>query len=125
MDDSPVLLVQKARSDLKHVLSKAAEEEQEPSLAAARAAATALTAAHRALAAEALLASLTLSLAEAAPQVGITSTMALRKCSLKTTLCCLKAASNAPAGTQFVSEQDIQSVTGQGMHLHPADNAAS
>lgn len=76
MEESPVLLVQKARSDLKRVLSEAAEEEQEPSLAAARTAATALAAAHRALAAEALLASLTLSLAEAAPQVGTESTMA-------------------------------------------------
>ncbi len=69
MDDSPVLLVQKARADLKRTLSEAAEAEQEPSLTAARAAAAALAAACRALAAEALLASLTLSLAEASTQV--------------------------------------------------------
>lgn len=69
MDDSPVLLVQRARADLKRTLSEAAEAEQEPSLAAARAAAAALAAACRALAAEALLASLTLSLAEISTQV--------------------------------------------------------
>ena len=69
MDDSPVLLVQRARANLKHTLSEAAEAEQEPSLAAARAAAAALAAACRALAAEALLASLTLTLAEVSAQV--------------------------------------------------------
>ena len=69
MDDSPVLLVQRARANLKHTLSEAAEAEQEPSLAAARAAAAALAAACRALAAEALLASLTLTLAEISAQV--------------------------------------------------------
>ncbi len=69
MDDSPVLLVQRARADLKRTLSEAAEAEQEPSLAAAKAAAAALAAACRALAAEALLASLALSLAEVSTQV--------------------------------------------------------
>lgn len=68
-DNSPVLLMQKARKELQHILSEVATAEQEPSLAAARAAANALAAAHRALAAEALLASLTLSLAEANTQV--------------------------------------------------------
>jgi hypothetical protein len=61
--------MQRARADLKRTLSEAAELEQEPSLAAARAAAAALAAACRALAAEALLASLTLSLAEISTQV--------------------------------------------------------
>lgn len=120
MDDSPVLLVQKARADLKKVLSEAAEEEQEPSLAAAGTAATALAAAQRALAAEALLASLTLSLAEAAPQVDTKLTTVPRKCSLNTALCCLKAASVAVTGTQFVPQ-----VAGQGVQEHPAHNAAS
>ncbi|DBA86294.1 TPA: hypothetical protein ACH3X1_005790 [Trebouxia sp. C0004] len=68
MDDSPVLLMQRARAALKRTLSEAAEAEQEPSLAAARAAAVALAAACRALAAEALLASLTLTLAEVSTQ---------------------------------------------------------
>ena len=71
LDGAPVFLMHQAHADLKHVLSEVATAEQEPSLAAARAAATALAAAHKALAGEALLASLTLSLAEAStPQVG-------------------------------------------------------
>ena len=71
LDGAPVVLMHQAHAALKHVLSEVATAEQEPSLAAARAAATALAAAHKALAGEALLASLTLSLAEAStPQVG-------------------------------------------------------
>ena len=67
--DSPALLVHKARNDMKHVMSEMASAEQEPSLAAARAAAAALSAVQRAIAGEALLASLTLALAEANTQV--------------------------------------------------------
>lgn len=68
-DESPALLMQKARTAVKHVMSRMASAEQELSLAAATAGATALRAAHRALAAEALLASLVLGLAESSGQV--------------------------------------------------------
>lgn len=68
--ESPALLMQQARAAVKHVMSQMASAEQEPSLAAAKAAATALRAAHRAIAAEALLASLMLGLAESTSQVG-------------------------------------------------------
>lgn len=68
-DESPALLVQKARTAVKHVMSQMASAEQEPSLAAATAGATALRAAHRAVAAEALLASLVLGLGESSGQV--------------------------------------------------------
>ena len=60
LDGAPVFLMHQAHAALKHVLSEVATAEQEPSLAAATAAATALAAAHKALAGEALLASLTL-----------------------------------------------------------------
>lgn len=67
--NSPALAVQKARDDLKQVMSEMASAEQEPSLAAARAAATALSAVQRAVAGEALLASLILAVAEVNTQV--------------------------------------------------------
>ena len=72
-DSSPVQLMQTARQGVKDVLSQVADAGQEPSLAAARAASCALAAAHRALAAEGLLAALTLSLAQASTQVGCSS----------------------------------------------------
>ena len=68
-NESPALHMQKARAAVKHVMAEMASAEQEPSLAAATAAATALRAAHRAIAAEALLASLMLGLAESSSQV--------------------------------------------------------
>ena len=68
-NEAPALHMQKARVAVKHVMSELASAEQEPSLAAATAAATALRAAHSAIAAEALLASLTLGLAESSNQV--------------------------------------------------------
>ena len=67
--ESPALHIQKAHAVVKHVMSEMASAEQEPSLAAATAAATALRTAHRAIAAEALLASLLLGLAETNSQV--------------------------------------------------------
>lgn len=68
-NESPALHMQKARAAVKHVMAEMASAEQEPSLAAAVAAATVLRAAHRAIAAEALLASLMLGLAESSSQV--------------------------------------------------------
>ena len=61
--------MQQARADLKQCMSEMAFAEQEPSLAAATTASTVLKAAHRAIAAEALLASLMLGLAETNTQV--------------------------------------------------------
>ena len=67
--DSPALLLQEARAAVKDVMSQMASADQEPSLAAATAAATASKAAHRAVAAEALLGCLILGLAESTSQV--------------------------------------------------------
>ena len=66
---SPALLIQSL--DLKHIIAEATSSEEHPSLAAAKAAASALAAAHRAVAGEALLASLTLSMAESNAQVSM------------------------------------------------------
>lgn len=65
--DSPALLVDSL--NLQRLICHVAAAEEQPCLQAARAAASALAATHRAIAAEALLASLALSLAEADPQV--------------------------------------------------------
>ena len=67
--ESPALLMQEARAAVKDVMSQMASADQEPSLAAATAAATASKAAHRAVAAEALLGCLMLGLAESTSQV--------------------------------------------------------
>lgn len=67
--ESPALVLQQARAAVKDVMSQMVSANKEPSLAAAQAAATALKAAHRAVAAEALLACLTLGLAESTSQV--------------------------------------------------------
>ena len=68
-NESPALHMHEARAAVKHVMSEMASAEQEPSMAAATAAATALRTAQRAIAGEALLASLMLGLAETSSQV--------------------------------------------------------
>ena len=67
---TPAAAVAAARKAFRQLLPQLEAPSAEPSLAAARAVATALEAVHRALAGEALLASVSLSLQEAAGQVG-------------------------------------------------------
>lgn len=67
--ESPALVLQQARATVEDVMSQMTSAPQEPSLAAAKAAATALSAARRAVAAEALMACLALGLAETTSQV--------------------------------------------------------
>ncbi|KAL3157584.1 hypothetical protein ABBQ32_012034 [Trebouxia sp. C0010 RCD-2024] len=66
--ESPALVLQQARATVEDVMSQMTSAPQEPSLAAAKAAATALSAARRAVAAEALMACLALGLAETTSQ---------------------------------------------------------